>query len=177
MGAEVDAAERALSEAERAVEQAADELRAAEADGDGERIAAARRFDVRARDHLRMAERRAAEAHGRTEELEARATAADREAGELEGRARDLAGALRERPRLAAEAGAAPGAGLEGIAEWGTRARAALMVARSQLAAERDGLIRQANELGELVLGEPLTAATPRVVAKRLEEKRDSPAA
>lgn len=171
------AAERALSAIEATMEQATAELEAAEASGDDERLAAARRFDIRARDRLHMAERRAADTRRRSEELEARAAAVERESRELDERAQQLARALGERPRLAAEAGVLPAAGLDGIAEWGTRARAALLVARSQLSAERDGLIRQANELGELVLGEPLVGVTPDSVAKRLEQRRGQPPA
>jgi hypothetical protein len=36
--------------------------------------------------------------------------------------------------------------------------RAALLVARSQVAVERDALVRQANELASNVVGEPVAA-------------------
>jgi hypothetical protein len=55
------------------------------------------------------------------------------------------------------------------VAEWGTRARAALLVARSQLASERDAVVRQANELGASVLGEPLPALSAGEIARRVE--------
>lgn len=163
---------RAAAEERRvAAARAAQELRAAEAGGDDERLAAARRFDVRARDAVGTAERLRREAEERAARLEAQADAADEEAKELARRARELAGSLAERPGLAADAGAPPEESLPGIAEWGTRARAALLVARGQLAAERDAVIRQANELGTLVLGEPLTATSAAGVVRRVERE------
>ena len=51
-------------------------------------------------------------------------------------------------------------------------ARAALLVARSSLASQRDAVIRQANELGSLVLGEPLAARSPADVARLLADRR-----
>jgi chromosome segregation ATPase len=164
-------ARAAAGESRAAAERAAEELRAAEASGEGERLAAARRFDVRARDTVRTIERRLREAEQEAERLEGRADAAGEEAKELARRARRLAAALAERPRLAAESGAPPEEGLAGIAEWGTRARAALLVARGQLAADRDAVVRQANELGALVLGEPLTATSAAGVVQRVERE------
>jgi hypothetical protein len=154
-----------------AAARAAQELRAAEAAGDDERLAAARRFDVRARDAVGTAERLLREAEEHAARLEAQADAADEEAKELARRAGELAEALAERPRLAADAGAPPVESLPGIAEWGTQARAALLVSRGQLAAERDAVIRQANELGALVLGEPLTATSAAGVVRRVERE------
>jgi hypothetical protein len=162
------------AERHEAAERAEHELRAAEAAGDAERLAAARRFEVRARDAERTARRLLREAEEHAAALEAQAADADAEAKELARRGGELAAALAERPRLAADAGAAPDEGLAGLAEWGTRARAALLVARGQLAAERDAVVRQANELGALVLGEPLTATSAAVVVSRIErELRD----
>jgi hypothetical protein len=162
-------ARAAAEERRSAAARAAQELRAAEAGGDDERLAAARRFDVRARDAVGTAERLRREAEEHAERLDAQAVAAGTEAKELARRAGELAGALAERPRLAADAGAPPEESLAGIAEWGTRARAALLVSRGQLAAERDAVIRQANELGALVLGEPLTATSAAGVVRRVE--------
>jgi hypothetical protein len=164
-------ARAAAKERRVAAARAAQELGAAEAAGDDERLAAARRFDVRARDSVRTAERLRREAEEHAARLEAQADAADEEAKELARHAGQLAGALAERPRLAADAGAPPEEGLPGIAEWGTRARAALLVSRGQLAAERDAVIRQANELGTLVLGEPLTATSAAGVVRRVERE------
>jgi chromosome segregation ATPase len=165
----VKEAERELAAAKEAAARVAEELRAAQAGGDNERIAAARRVDVRARDALSMAERRLREARARRDELEEEAAAAKREAVALEARAGELAKALRERPRVAADAGEPPAPGLAGVVDWVTRARAALLVARSQQAAERDAVIRQANELGSLVAGEPLPSASAAAVARGVE--------
>jgi hypothetical protein len=177
--AEREAAERfrADAEAERrrteaAAERAEADLVEAEAQGEPERLAAARRFEIRARDAAGIAARRAAEAAAAASELADREAAAEREVGLLEGRAAELAAALRARPRLA-EAGAAPDRGLDGLARWASGARAALLVARSALAAERDAVIRQANELGALVLGEPLTSSAA-AVARRVERELGS---
>jgi hypothetical protein len=165
----VDSAARDVRATEETAEQAAAGLRAAEEAGDAERLAAARRFDVRARDSLAGARRRHDEALAARERLDTEAAKAERERPELVARARELATALRERPRLAPDAGAEPGASLEDVSAWASGARAALLVARSSLAAERDAVIRQANELGSLVLGEPLAPGAAATVARRVE--------
>jgi hypothetical protein len=159
-GEELAAARAALVEAEAAVRTATEESRKS-----------AEHFAVRAGDRVSVTQRRADDAaEARAAFVEAGA-AASREAAALEARARELALSLRERPRLAADAGAEPGPGLAGLAEWGSAARAALFVARGQLAAERDAVIRQANELGALALGEPLTSASAAVVARLVERE------
>ena len=159
---------RRLLESRQAAVRTEAELRAAEADGDAERLAAARRLHVRAHDATAVAARKAEEAARAAASLEERAGTADAEAEDSERRARDLSSALRHRPRLAADAGGAPRPGLEGVSEWAARARAALLVARTSLAVERDDLIRQANELAAAVLGEPLTASGTAALARRL---------
>ena len=167
--AEIVEADRLLGQARAAAEQAAAELTAAEGEKSRERLAEARRFELRARDSLHMAERRAAAARERAAEIEAQAKVAERTTAGLEARARELAVALVARPRLTGEAVAEPGPGATGVAEWGTPARAALLVARSQLATERDAIARQANELGALVLGEALPPLGAAEVARRVE--------
>ena len=162
-------AEHAVADDGRALAQAVAELEAAEAAGEPERLAAARRFEIRTRDHLHIAERKAASARELAAELDARSEAAGREAAGLEARACELAEALERTPRLTGEAVAGPGRGPDDVAEWGTRARAALLVARSQLAAERDAVVRQANELGAVLLGETLPPTSAAAVARRVE--------
>lgn len=161
-------AELGLSEAGAAAEQAAVAL----AQAGEEELADARRRELAARDSLHVAERLAAAARGRSAELEARAEAAESETRALEGRAAELAGALARRPRLAGEAVGAPEPGPAGVAKWGTRTRAALLVARSQLAAERDAVVRQAHELAALVLGEALPPLGTREIVRRVESER-----
>jgi chromosome segregation ATPase len=167
----VDESEQALGEAKDALRRAEEELAAAEAGDDPERVAAARRFEVRARDHLHIAERKAESARAHASELAAQADAAQAQAAELESRAGELADVLERRPRLTEDAVAAPGAEPAGVADWATRARAALLVARSQLAAERDAVVRQANELGAVLLGEEIPATSARAVARRVERE------
>lgn len=169
--AAVEEADLALADARRAAEQAAEELSRVESAGDPERLAEARRFVIRARDSLHMAERRAVAAHERVAELDSQAEAADHETSALEARARELAAELVTRPGLTDDAVAEPGRGAAGVAEWGTRARAALLVARSQVASERDAVVRQANELGTAVLGESLPPLSAAAVARQIERK------
>ena len=175
--AEREALENELAQAERegqagseTLARAERELEAAERKRDAARIAEARRLEVRARDALRMAERRATAARETLERLEREAEDASREAARLEDAARALAGALAGRPQLAEHAGTAPSPGLAGVSAWASSARAALFVARGGLVREREAVIRQANELGALVLGEPLTSASPALVARRVEQ-------
>jgi chromosome segregation ATPase len=153
---ELAGAEQELDEAERAKDE--------------RRVTASRHRVVRARDALNMAARHLAEMEAEREELEARVEAAAAETSELEETAQRLAAALRERPRLAKQAGGEPAAGLAGLGEWASGAWAALVVARSSLESERDAVIRQANELGALVLGEPVLAGRPAEIARRIEK-------
>ena len=103
----------------------------------------------------------------------------DAERGQLAEEAAELHRApaparLAERPGLPDAAGRAPGESLDELADWATEARAALLVARSNLAAQRDAVIRQANELGALVLGEPHRRPEPvrGASAGRIAERR-----
>ena len=164
------AAAREATAARDAVAAAEVELAAAEERADAERLAAARRAEVRARDALRMAERRAAASRADAAELERAREDAEGETSTLDERARAIAAALATRSQLAENGGQPPDPGLAGISAWATQARAALFVARGGLAREREGVIRQANELGALVLGEPLTASSAATVARRVEQ-------
>jgi hypothetical protein len=57
----------------------------------------------------------------------------------------------------------------EAIASWASSVRAALLVARSGLAAERDAVLRQAAELAAATLGEPLAGGRVSLLRERLE--------
>jgi chromosome segregation ATPase len=160
-------ADRAVVERRTEHERAAAELDEAERARDAERLAA-RRAEVRARDRVRMAERRAARARAAVDELALESDADTAEAKALVERARTLAAALRERPVVGGRVGAPPDESLEALAEWTTEVRAALFVARGRLAAEREAVIRQANELGAAVLGEPISAQGTALVARRV---------
>jgi hypothetical protein len=153
------AAATARAEAEREVEARRAEHQAVLAAGYGDE-AEARREEIRARDLLHSAERR----------LDAEETIEARLGEEADASAREALD-LAER---AAQAGVDSRAGtsLEAIAAWATETRAALFVRRAQLAAEREAVIRQANELGSSLLGEPLVAQSAALVARRVEESR-----
>lgn len=161
------AAERQIASAREELADADRELAEAKRAGDERRTASARNRLVRARDELGMAERRAGEAESELARLQSEEAAGTRHVVEVEERTRHLAAALRERPRLAEQAGT-PREGPAGVAAWARGARAALFVARGSLATERNALIRQANELGALVLGEPLLARSAAEVARRV---------
>jgi small-conductance mechanosensitive channel len=163
------AADRAVA-ARRAELEAAERLEAEAREGGEDRgRATARHAVVRAADALGMAERAAAGARGELDRTLREAEAAQAETPVLLARAERLAHQLGSRPRLAAEAGASPPGDLSGLGEWASAARAALFVARGSLASERDAVIRQANELGALVLGETITASSTADVARRIE--------
>jgi hypothetical protein len=170
---EVGEAARALEEAGAVFEEAEQELAAAEKTGDQDVLAAARRFHVRTRDARHLSERRARAAEDHAAELEAAATAADEHVKELNARARELAQVLGRRPRVAAGTEIPPDASPAQAAEWGTEARAALLVARGQVAAERDALVRQANELASNVVGEPVAAMSAAGAADLLRRTLD----
>jgi hypothetical protein len=66
-------------------------------------------------------------------------------------------------PRVSDAGGADPGASLDDLVEWGARVHAALFVVRGGLELERERVVREANELGAAVLGEPVAASVGRV--------------
>lgn len=160
--AEVDRRAATLVDAER-------ELATAEQGRDAERLAAARRFVVRARDSLSMARRKLEDAHEAQAALERRLAEAERDAPLIEREAADVAGELVGRARVPDEAARPPAPGLAGVAEWAVTARAALFVARGGAARERDEVIRQANELGSVVLGEQLAGSSVATILARVE--------
>ena len=173
--AAVASAERELEGQRRALVAAETELREMESGGDAAGRSAARRAATRARDRASVTERRLAAALTEAGRLGSEAERAAREETDVCERARELARTLAERPGLAEQVGGSPAPGLAGAAEWASGARAALFVARGALAREREELIRQANELGALVLGEPLTASSAALVARRVERLRTNP--
>ncbi|MEZ5099799.1 MAG: hypothetical protein R3C15_08410 [Thermoleophilia bacterium] len=160
--AEADRRAATLADAER-------ELSTAEQGRDAERLAAARRFVVRARDSLSIATRRLAEAEEAQAALERRVAEAERDAPLIERQAAEVAAELAGRARVPDEAARPPAPGLGGVAEWAVTARAALFVARGGTARERDEVIRQANELGSVVLGEALASASVATILARVE--------
>ena len=164
--AEVERARGEVADAERVLAEAGEAVRTVKPDAQRE----AELFAVRARDRLSVAERRAAEAGKAAGDLENRVGEATAQSEELHARARKLAAELSAMRRIAADAGNEPGPGLEGVQAWSEVARAALFVAQGQLTVEREAVIRQANEVGALALGEPLTAMGTGALARRVEQ-------
>jgi chromosome segregation ATPase len=171
--AERTAAAAEQAEAEREVEERRAEHVRAEAAlaaaGSTADQASARRDEIRARDLLHSSERRVAAAVAEEGRLAVEGEAAKRDAAALAVRARELAEALAGQPGIEPPESDA----LEELASWSTQVRASLFVARARLAAEREAVIRQANELGSAVLGEPLVAQSAALVARRVEEAAD----
>jgi chromosome segregation ATPase len=127
--------------------------------GESERLETERALQD-ARDYLQSTERWVAESRTAREELERRGEAHRADVARLERRAVDLAADVRvDRP--AAD-------GLDGALEWASRARGALLLERSSLAAERETIVREASELVGSVLGEPLTATSVAGLRDRL---------
>jgi hypothetical protein len=123
---------------------------------------------TRTKDAESTATKRLSRVEAQSEELEHEAERAEREAPALEKRAQQAAVRVTELPRLSAPT--APEAGLPSLIEWGARARAALFGARTSLESERESVVREANELGSAVLGEPLFSSSVAGVRRRLEE-------
>jgi chromosome segregation ATPase len=172
-GAAVARAEKEAAEAASRLREAAAALREAESGRDRDRLARARRAEVRARDLGGVAARRLEEARADLAVLEAGAASAEEEAPRLEAAAHALASRLSGRERVADEAGREPPPGLGGVRTWASGARAALFVARGALAREREATIRQANELGSALLRDPLSGLTPEAVTRRVESELD----
>ena len=157
----VEDSRRELSRAEAAVD-------AARAAGDDRAETSVRHAVVRHGDAVTIAERRARQAELELAQAEHDAEKVTSEGADVTKAAERLAASLRDRPRLAEQAGAAPARDLTGISEWASGVRAALFVARAALVRERDGLIRQANELGTVLLGEPIVSGAASDVARRV---------
>ena len=130
--------------------------------------------DLMSREDARVASGELARARDSVAALEADAVEAAAESAALERQAAAAAEQLAALPRLAREAAAAPGSGLGAIEPWAARARAALLVLHGTLATERDAVVREANELGSAVLGEPLGATGVPGVRERVERALQS---
>ncbi|MEX0674150.1 MAG: hypothetical protein WD067_05205 [Gaiellaceae bacterium] len=160
------AAAEAIAEAEAELERRLVDLREAEAQlerASKERaVLAARRAVVRTRDLTGGAGRKLERLRGEAAALEEEALTVEAELPELDRIAADLA----------ANVDGLPEPGAIGAAAWAARAEAALFVTRSGLEAQRERVIRQANELGASAFGEPLVSASVSLVRERLERLR-----
>jgi hypothetical protein len=87
----------------------------------------------------------------------------------LEERAAALAAALAVLPRLSASAARPPAAGLPGVGEWRSRARAGLLVVHGSLARERESLLREAAETAATVAEGIVPGPSVGVVRAQLE--------
>jgi hypothetical protein len=169
LAGQIAQAEEDVSDRKVALAEAETELAEAERRRDRERLLAAQRFHTRALDALAMAEKHLASAREGGLAHESAVEAAETAIPAVEEDAARLGGELARAPRIAAHAAGPPGGGLDGVQAWTTGARAALVVARSAVRAERDALIRQANELASVMLGEPQVATSVAAVARRVE--------
>ncbi|HEU5371785.1 MAG TPA: hypothetical protein VFU51_05295 [Gaiellaceae bacterium] len=114
----------------------------------------------RARDHVAVAGAALDRARSDVDELEREASAHSREAPELEARAHALSAQLDDGPP-------AP-TGIRELADWASHAHAELFVAAGQLDAQRDRVIREANELATMLLGEQTFGSTVAQLAQRV---------
>jgi chromosome segregation ATPase len=112
---------------------------------DEEELSHAEHAVTRALDHVAVAESRIERAQSSYDELERDAAALPGELAELELRAREVP----DVPPLGSS-----------LVEWASRAHAELFVAAGQIDVQRERVIREANELASMLLGEPTYGAT-----------------
>ncbi|MFL5929147.1 MAG: hypothetical protein ACJ77E_19625 [Gaiellaceae bacterium] len=150
---ELDAAAENLEARRR--EQADAERALAEATDDDGREDAERARD-RAADHVAVARARTDRAAAAVDDLMREAERLPAEAARLSERAATLPGV--EPPR-----------GGSSLVDWASHAHAELFVTTRQLDAQRDRVIREANEVATMLLGEPTYGATAAQALARAE--------
>jgi DNA repair exonuclease SbcCD ATPase subunit len=128
-------------------------------DEESRRLAA--RTLERAVDHAALAETRVARARSLHDSLEGEASALPAELERLAAHARTIAAELGDVP--------APGDGPHALVEWASRAHATIFVATGSVDTQRERVIREANELGSLLLGEPTYGSTVAQVRTRVD--------
>ena len=166
--ATISDAETRLEERRTALEEAERRLREAERARKEEPLEAARRALARAQGAVGLAEKNLARAGEHLAQLEREAEDASLEARALHGEADHLAERLRRVPRISKQASDPP-RDPAALVAWGGDARAALFVVRGSLDAERDAVIREANELAANLLGETVAATNVSLVRTRIE--------
>jgi chromosome segregation ATPase len=137
----------------RQEELAVAKRRLAAAQSDEERIHAENEV-ARAVDHIAVAETRIERARSAHDELERDAAALPRELHELEVQARTVP----DVPPLGSS-----------LVEWASHAHAELFVAAGQIDVQREWVIREANELASMLLGEQTYGATVAQALARVE--------
>jgi DNA repair exonuclease SbcCD ATPase subunit len=115
---------------------------------------------ARALDHVAVAEGRIERGQSSYDELERDAAALPGELTELEGRARGVPGV----PPLG-----------RSLVEWASHAHAELFVAAGQIDVQRERVIREANELASMLLGESTYGATVAQALLRVESLTRAP--
>jgi len=155
-----ETAEAAAELERRRAEQESAAADVTAARGDEERAAAERRA-ARAADRVEAAHTRLARAREAEGALEQVARELPRELASLEQRARRVSQAV---PDVTASA-----SGPRELAAWASDARAHLFVQAGRLETERERVIREASELGTMLLGEPVYGATAEQVQQRVE--------
>jgi chromosome segregation ATPase len=156
--------ERELVQRELARDVADEELEHA---GEADR-AAARRAAVRARDAVTVTSRELEQARARLRALEVEDRAAIEELPRLHREAEELTDGIRDAPEISRGTVPHPGELVEALVEWASRARAPLLLARSGLETQRERVVREANELAAVALGE-VGATSVAGVVERLE--------
>jgi chromosome segregation ATPase len=122
----------------------------------------------RARDHVAIARESLERARSDSAALEREASRLSEEVPLLEERAQTVAAGSEHLP-------SAP-AGVRELVEWASRAHAELFVAQGYVDAQRERVVREANELATMLLGEPTYGATvAQLAAKTAARSRQSP--
>jgi hypothetical protein len=165
----LDGYPKASAEVEATVEQAeAEVLRRRDAVAAAERALEGEAADG---ETFRRLERIAARER---ERLSAAVSRRDRALAEQERLEGDAAELRLELAKLADEVralGGEPVGGLAGVVEWASQAQAELFVTAGQLDRRRDQVIREANELASMLLGEPTFGSTVAQALARVEQR------
>lgn len=128
----------------------------------------AQRDLIRSRDDVHDATARLERSRARTAQLRDDETAHRAEGEGLVVAARSLAERLRLAPRVTDAGKTEPASGVAQLDEWGARARAALFVAHSTFATDRERVLLEANALGVSVFGEDMGAVSVALIRRRL---------
>ena len=154
----VAAAEEELARRHTELTAAERDLAAARDDVERERAESA---CSRARDHVTVAESSLLRARSAHDELEHAAAELPAELTRLESDAQAVSATTPDLP--------SPGVGPRALSDWASHAHAELFVALSQLAAQRERLTREANELASMLLGDPTYGSTVAQALRRVE--------
>jgi chromosome segregation ATPase len=161
VAAAVAEAQRELHARERELAAASEEHARAR---EGDAKAAAQRALTRAEDAASSARKRVARVEDERDALAREHERATADRPRLQARAAELGRRLAAAPRTTAVPAAVD------AAAWAARARAALFVAAGSLEADRERIVREANELAAAALGEPTAYASVSLIRARIEQ-------